>query len=65
MTIAGAVIALLMILLCLSCGGGMQGNSAGGGGGNPGTPAGTYNIKATAASDSITHSTQVSLTVTP
>jgi len=65
MKIGGAVIALLLILLCLSCGCGLQGDSAGGGGGNPGTPAGTYNIKVMASSDSVTHSTQVVLTVTP
>lgn len=65
MKIAGAVIALLLILLCLSCGGGLQGNGGGGGGGNPGTPAGTYNIRVTASSGSVTHSTQVALTVTP
>ena len=61
--IAGASIALILIMLCLSCGGGLQGG--GGGGGKPGTPPGTYNVKLTAVSGAVTHSTLVSLTVTP
>jgi len=61
--ILSAWIALILIMLCLSCGGGLQGG--GGGGGNPGTPPGTYNVKLTASSGCVTHSTQVSLTVTP
>jgi hypothetical protein len=50
--------------LCASCGGGLQGNgTAGGGSGNPGTPKGTYNIMVSASCGSVTHSSQVSLTV--
>lgn len=55
---------LLTISLCVSCGG-LQGNGGGGGSGNPGTPPGTYNLSITATSGSITHGTQVTLTVTP
>jgi hypothetical protein len=48
----------------LSCGGGLQGNG-GGGSGSPGTPPGTYTITVTATCGSVTHTAQVSLTVTP
>jgi uncharacterized membrane protein len=51
-------------LTCFSCGGGLQGNGGGGGSGSPGTPIGNYSISVTATSASITHSVQVSLTVT-
>ena len=61
--IAGVSIALLLIMLCLSCGGGVQGD--GGGGENPGTPPGSYNVKLTAVSGAVAHNTSVSLTVTP
>jgi hypothetical protein len=63
----GGVLATLTlvftILGCVSCGGGLQGG--GGGSGSPGTPTGTYTITITATSGAITHSTPVSLTVTP
>jgi hypothetical protein len=55
---------LLLSMGLLSCGGGLQGNG-GGGSGSPGTPPGTYTINVTATCDSVTHTTQVSLTVTP
>jgi hypothetical protein len=48
----------------LSCGGGLQGNG-GGGSGSPGTPAGTYTITVTAICGAVTHTAQISLTVTP
>ena len=51
------------VLACVSCGSGLQGN--GGGSGSPGTPIGAYNITVTATAGPVTHSTQVSLTVTP
>ena len=54
----------LSVLACVSCGSGLQGNG-GSGSGSPGTPTGTYNITLTATSGSVTHSTQMSLTVTP
>jgi hypothetical protein len=54
----------LVTVSFVSCGGGLQGNgSAGAGTGNPGTPKGTYNITVTAICGSVTHSSQVSLTV--
>lgn len=58
-----ALSSLLLILALLSCGGGLQGN--GGGSGSPGTPAGTYSITVTAICGAVTHTAQVSLTVTP
>jgi hypothetical protein len=57
------VVLLLLVAGTLSCGGGLQGN--GGGSGSPGTPAGTYTITVTAICASVTHTTQVSLTVNP
>jgi hypothetical protein len=57
----------LMMLLTLgsvSCGGGLQGNGSIVGGGSPGTPAGSYNLRISVAAASLTHSTQVNLTVT-
>ncbi len=59
-----AILATLLVGLSISCGGGLQGGG-GGGGGSPGTPPGTYTVTVTAACGSLTHSTQVSLTVTP
>jgi hypothetical protein len=47
----------------VSCGGGLQGNG-GGGTGNPGTPPGTYTLTITATAGTVSHSTQVTLTVT-
>ena len=62
--IPGKLLLLLFaVSLCVSCGG-LQGNGGGGGSGNPGTPPGTYNLTITATSGSITHGTQVILTVT-
>jgi hypothetical protein len=55
----------ILVVGTLSCGGGLQGNGGGGGSGSPGTPAGTYTITVTAICASVTHSAQVSLTVTP
>jgi len=61
----------LLMLVCLalttiSCGGGLQGNDGGGGGGgNPGTKPGDYPITITATCGTVTHSTLVTLTVTP
>jgi hypothetical protein len=55
---------LLLSMGSLSCGGGLQGNG-GGGSGSPGTPPGTYTITVTATCGSVTHTAQVSLTVTP
>jgi hypothetical protein len=54
----------LSTLVWVSCGG-LQDRGGGGGSGSPGTPAGTYNVTVTASSGAVTHSTQVSLTVTP
>jgi hypothetical protein len=59
--ILGSVLLLLSLGL-LSCGG-LQGNG-GGGSGSPGTPPGTYTITVTAICGSVTHTIQVSLTVT-
>lgn len=58
-----AIVFLILTLSLLSCGGGLQGN--GGGSGSPGTPAGTYTITVTATCGAVTHTAQVSLTVTP
>jgi hypothetical protein len=58
-----ALLSMLLTLSLLSCGGGLQGN--GGGSGSPGTPAGTYSITVTATCGAVTHTAQVSLTVTP
>src|SRR5262249_24561105 len=58
-----SLVALLLAFLFVSCGGGLQGS--GGGSGSPGTPPGTYIITITATSGSVTHSTPISLTVTP
>ena len=55
---------LWLLVSALSCGGGLQGNGSGGGSGSPGTPPGTYTITVTATCGSVTHSAQVSLTVT-
>jgi hypothetical protein len=59
-----AILPFILILGLLSCGGGLQGNG-GGGSGSPGTPPGTYTITVTATCGSVTHTAQVSLTVTP
>jgi hypothetical protein len=62
----GRIILILILILVagtLSCGGGLQGN--GGGSGSPGTPAGTYSVTVTAICASVTHTAQVTLTVTP
>ncbi|MCU1271654.1 MAG: hypothetical protein JWN74_2948 [Acidobacteriaceae bacterium] len=59
-----AILPFILILGLLSCGGGLQGNG-GGGKGSLGTPAGTYTITVTATCGSVTHTAQVSLTVTP
>ena len=58
------LILLYSALACVSCSGGLQGNG-GEGSGSPGTPTGAYNITVTATSGTVTHSTQVGLTVTP
>jgi hypothetical protein len=47
----------------VSCSGGLQGG--GGGNGSPGTPPGTYTITLSATSGTVTHSTPVTLIVTP
>jgi hypothetical protein len=57
-----AVFMFLVLLVLLSCGG-LQGNG-GGGSGSPGTPPGTYTITVTAICGSVTHTAQLSLTVT-
>jgi len=61
--ITAILILLFGALACVSCRG-LQGNG-GGGSGSPGTPVGAYNITVTATSGTVTHSTQVGLTVTP
>lgn len=58
-----AMLSLVLALALPSCGGGLQGS--GGGSGSPGTPAGTYTITVTATCGPVTHTAQVSLTVTP
>jgi hypothetical protein len=55
-----AALVVFLAVVCLSCGSVLQGN---GGSGSPGTPPGTYNVKVT--SGTLTHSTQLTLTVTP
>ena len=48
----------------MACGGGGGGTTGGGGGNsNPGTTAGTYSVKVTATSGSLSHTTTVSVTV--
>jgi hypothetical protein len=59
------ILVLILFAATVSCGGGLQGNGGGSGSGSPGTPAGTYTITVTAICASVTHSAQVSLTVTP
>jgi hypothetical protein len=59
-----ALMMIMLVLVCVSCGGGLQGNGSIVGSGSPGTPAGSYNLNISAATASITHSTQVNLTVT-
>jgi hypothetical protein len=59
-----ATLLVTFIVGLLSCGGGLQGNG-GGGSGSPGTPAGTYTITVTAICGAVTHTAQISLTVTP
>jgi len=50
----------------VSCGGGLEGGGGGGGGGgSPGTGPGDYTIILTATCGTVTHSTPVTLTVTP
>jgi len=56
------ITALAGIMFLVGCGGGSS-STGGGGGGGTGTPAGTYAITVTAKAGSITHTTQVSLTV--
>jgi hypothetical protein len=64
--IIAALLLVFSALICVSCSGGLQGSGGGrGGSGSPGTPTGTYNVTVSAASGWVTHSTQVSLTVTP
>jgi hypothetical protein len=57
-------LAMLLMLGSFSCGGGLQGNGSIVGNGSPGTPAGSYDLKVSVAAASVTHSTQVNLTVT-
>jgi hypothetical protein len=52
-------------LVWVSCGGGLQGGGGGGGSGSPGTPPGTYTITLSATTGTVTHSTPVTLIVTP
>ncbi|HEY4054727.1 MAG TPA: hypothetical protein VGL74_13335 [Terriglobales bacterium] len=59
-----ALIMVMLALVCVSCGGGLQGNGSIVGSGSPGTPVGSYNLSISVATASITHSTQVNLTVT-
>ena len=54
---------LFLSIASLSCGGGLHGNAIGGG--NPGTPPGTYSLQITANAVSVSHSSVISLTVTP
>jgi hypothetical protein len=54
-------LAVAGLLFMAACGGGSS--STGGGGSSAGTPAGTYTITVTAKSGSLTHQTQVTLTV--
>ncbi|HZR63743.1 MAG TPA: hypothetical protein VFA85_01275 [Terriglobales bacterium] len=58
-----SLVLIFFLLGCVSCGGGLQGGG-GGGSGSPGTPPGTYTITVTATCGAVTHSSQVSLTVT-
>src|SRR5207253_2450204 len=51
------------LIFLVACGGGTSSSSGGGGSGHPGTPAGTYAVKVSASSGSLTHSTTVTLTV--
>lgn len=55
---------LLMAALWSACGGGGSiGGGGGGGNNNPGTPAGTYTLTITAASQGLSHAVSLSLTV--
>jgi len=56
---AGVILAAASLLSLSGCGGGSSNNNAA----NPGTPTGTTTLVVTAASGSISHSTNISLTV--
>lgn len=69
LTGSGRVVAAAAIffgaLTWASCSGGLQSGGGGGGSGSPGTPPGTYTITLSATSGTVTHSTPVTLIVTP
>jgi hypothetical protein len=56
--VAGLILAGLSLLSISGCGGGSNSNAA-----NPGTPTGTTTLVVTATSGSVSHSTNITLTV--
>jgi hypothetical protein len=52
------ILFLTLVAAGISCGGGSSSHTS-----NPGTPAGTYTIAVTATSGSLTHTTNVAITV--
>ena len=58
-------VAICFVAAIASCGGGLQGNGSNGGGGSPRTKPGNYTVTLTATCGTVTHSTNIAVTVTP